>query len=77
MNTNLQEAKQNMKNAVSEMINAVISLEECGSFEKTIMQLKAQIGDMTIAIQLIDNQILDMERKKEIQHNFILHLEER
>ncbi|EHU6487746.1 hypothetical protein BWH99_RS10635 [Vibrio parahaemolyticus] len=60
----LQEASQRMKKAISELTSAALALEECKGFEVTIKEMKEQIGDMTVATQLIDVQISELNKQR-------------
>ncbi|HHF2923785.1 TPA: hypothetical protein ACPJ0S_002426 [Vibrio alginolyticus] len=60
----LQEASQRMKKAISELTSATLALEECKGFEVTIKQMKEQIGDMTVATQLIDAQLSELNKQR-------------
>lgn len=60
----LQEASQRMKKAISEMTSAVVALQECKGFEATIKEMKEQIGDMTVAAQLIDAQLSELDKQR-------------
>ncbi|MBC9069503.1 hypothetical protein IAH99_14225 [Vibrio cholerae] len=46
------------------MVNAVVALQACGGFEQTIKEMKEQIGDMTVAIDLIEKQLLELDRQR-------------
>lgn len=60
----LKEAAQRMKKATSEMTGAVVALQECGGFDSTIKEMKEQIGDMTVATQLIDAQLSELDKQR-------------
>ena len=60
----LQEASQRMKKAISEMTYVVVALQECSGFEATIKEMKEQIFDMTVAAQLIDAQLSELDKQR-------------
>ncbi|MDG2754321.1 hypothetical protein P7M17_01760 [Vibrio parahaemolyticus] len=60
----LKEASQRMKRATSEMTSAVVALQDCDGFESTIKEMKEQIGDMTVATQLIDAQLTELDKQR-------------
>ena len=60
----LREASQRMKKAISEMTSAVVALQDCTGFETTIKEMKEQIGDMTVAAQLIDAQLSELDKQR-------------
>ncbi|HAS5089905.1 TPA: hypothetical protein I7C97_003140 [Vibrio cholerae] len=61
---NLKDASLRLKKAKSEMVNAVVALQACCGFEQTIKEMKEQIGDMTVAIDLIEKQLLELDRQR-------------
>lgn len=61
---NLKDASLRLKKAKSEMVNAVVALQACGGFEQTITEMKEQIGDMTVAIDLIEKQLLELDHQR-------------
>ena len=57
----LIDAVQRMRKAKEEMVNVAIVFSMDESFKNTVKELKEQIGDMCVAINLIDDKITDME----------------
>lgn len=57
----LIDAVQRMRKAKEEMVKVAIVFDTDESFKNTVKELKEQIGDMVLAIELIDNKIVELD----------------
>jgi len=56
----LAEASLMMSKAVTEMSKAAAILQDSECFENTVAEIKSQIGDMTIAVELINSELREV-----------------
>ena len=56
----LAEASQRMSKAVTEMSKVAAILQDSSCFENTVAEIKSQIGDMTIAVDLINSELREV-----------------
>lgn len=57
----LIDAVQRMRKAKEEMVKVAIVFDMDESFKGTVKELKEQIGDMCVSINLIDDKITELE----------------
>jgi len=57
----LAEASQRMTKAINEMTKVAVLLQtEEKYFDSTVKEIKAQIGDMSVAVELINSELREV-----------------
>ena len=57
----LIDAVQRMRKAKEDMVKVAIIFSLDESFKDTVKELKEQVGDMCVAIDLIDDKIVELD----------------